>query len=117
MDAPNITDRLVARLSADWLEEPFNFFVGDLSTPDDFTGCSITGGLFRNGVLLVDLASAGGRTVITDTPASVSIRCPLSALVTPAGPGPGTYSLALSLVTPGGDVQDLIGAVVELVLP
>ena len=105
MQTPTMTDQLSTRMGVDWLEEPFFFFVGETSVADSFTGCSVSGGVYLNGVQRVDLGSlTTGYTVIT-LPNRVDIRVPAAVI---EGLGPGVYSVALALVTGTGQTQDLV---------
>lgn len=105
MQTPYLTEQLSTRMGADWLEEPFFFFVGDTGTPDDFTGCSITGGVYLGPTLKIDLSTASGYTLLS-LPNRIDIRVPQSQI---DAIGPGVYSVALSLVTLVGETQDLLG--------
>ena len=105
MQTPTLPDVLSTRLGADYIEEPFAFFVGATDSPDDFTGCSIIGGIYLDGALVLDLSSESGRTTIVNTPAQVNIAV-AAADMTPLGTG--TFKVSLSLVTPTPQTQDLL---------
>lgn len=104
MIACQLDEPVIAYLNADCLEQPWVFAVGNQTTLDDFTGCSIIGGLFVDGVQQLDLASGTARTVIT-LPSTVSLKIPQADVaLLPIR----DYQLSLVLVTGGGAKQPLL---------
>ena len=97
----------------DWDPEPFLFGVGTIANLDNFTGCTITGGLYQNGVLVAPMTTANGRVIVT-LPALVSLHLPLAAVsALPLGQLRGLFQLN----TPIPSVQNLFGLVAKVVLP
>ena len=115
MQTPTITDLLSTRLGADWLEEPLAFYVGSGGSLDNFSGCSIAGGIYLNGKLILDMSTAANPTYAAITqPNIINIAVPAAAMNLL---GAGVFRVSLSLITAGGQLQDLINFGLEVVSP
>src|SRR3974377_1138195 len=110
---PTLDQQLCTRLGVDYLEQPFFFYVGSTQTPDNFAGCTLSGGIYLNGALKVDLGASTGYAQLTQ-PTRVDVRVPASVI---AGLGPGVYNVALALLTPNATVQDLVDYSLKVVNP
>ena len=113
MQTPTITDVLSTRLGVDWIEEPFQFYVGAGGTVDNFAGCSITGGVYLGGVLRLDLSTSTGRTAIAQ-PSTVNITVSAADVATI---GAGMFKVSLGLVTASNGTQDLLNFALEVKAP
>lgn len=110
MQSPIITDVLSSPLGGDWIEEPLYFFVGALSVPDNFTGCTVVGGLYLNGALKLDLAPY---CTLVSSPAAVMISAPKAAMI-PLGCAVFQCNLWLQTLT---QLQPLIAFAFEQTQP
>lgn len=100
---------------ADWREPPIPYYIQSTATPDDFTGCSVTGGLYSQttGALVLDMGTLTGRTNLQASPAEMNIAVPHADL---AGLALDTdYWLALVLNTPTSppQLQGMLSALVR----
>ena len=102
MQTPTLPDVLSARVGVDYIEEPMVFFVGNTSTPDSFTGCTLKSGLWLNGKQVLDLSTPGWAAI--QQPNTVTLSVPAASMPTAVG----LYKVAHSLVLPSGAIQDLL---------
>ena len=115
MQTPTLPDLISTRLGADWLEEPFYFYVGAAGAADAFTGCTITGGIYLDGKLMVDMSTATNPTYAPITqPNIVAIAVP-AAVITDLGAG--VFRVSLGLQTPVPQLQDLLNFALEVKAP
>jgi len=110
VQTPVIDDVFSTRLGVDWIEEPLRFYVGNTDTLDDFTGCTLAGGIYNRGTLVLDMSTGTSRTSIT-LPSTVNISVPAADI---ASVGPGNYIVALALVTPANGTQDLVSFTLQV---
>lgn len=104
---------LVAYTNADWLEEPFQFFTGDVSAPEDFTGASAKCGLRRSDSTsnAADFGTDDGALTLT-LPNELAITAPKAAM---EGLAPGGYAFDLVITRASGQVEVLLTGKVEIV--
>ena len=115
LDAP-----LIVYTNADWREEPLVFAVGSIATLDDFTGCSIIGGLYVDGTLVLDMNSTSTTRTAISLPSTVNISVLLvdiTALVASASGGLRDYQLSLVLVTASAAKQPLVVGIARIQNP
>lgn len=93
------------RLGVDWLEEPFEFFLGSIGVPDDFTGCTVAAGIYERGKLLLDLSDGTGRTAIV-LPNFVNISVSKEDMQQYVGVG--VFDVSIALNTPTTALLDLV---------
>lgn len=98
------------RLGVDWLEEPLVFFLGGNGVPEDFTGCTITAGIYERGRLLLDLSSTTDRTAIV-LPNTVNISVEKIDMDTV---GVGVFDVSIALNTADARRLDLIDFVLKV---
>lgn len=97
--APTLQSPLITYTNADWLEQPFRFWVGNIATPDSFIGCTFDATLSTiGGNPPIHLTSSAGTLTIA-LPNMVSITVPLATMATTP---PGTYDFELRKTTGGG---------------
>lgn len=110
MQTPTLDDRRQNTLGGSYMEEPMYFFVGDTAHPDDFTGCTVVGGIYRNSKLVLALDSY---VTVVNNPATVSINVPSAVM---SDLGVGIFTVMLWLNTTGGK-QPLVGYALEQSAP
>ena len=97
--APALQSPLITYTNADWLEQPFRFWIGNLVTPDSFVGCTFDATLSTaGGAPPIHLSSAGG-TLTVAQPNMVSVTVPLATMETVP---PGTYDFELRKTSAAG---------------
>jgi len=111
METPTLNDRRQTTLGGSYLEETLYFFVGDTATPDNFTGCTVVGGIYRNSKLVQALDAY---VTVVNNPASVSINVPAAQMV---ALGVGVFTVMLWLNTVSGSKQPLVGYALEQSAP
>lgn len=112
-EAAILPQALVAYTNADWNEEPFQFFSGGLSSPDDFTGASAKMGLRPVGqsANAAEFTTANGQLTLT-LPNEIGVTAPLGVM---AALAPGLYGFDLVVTYAGGDVETLLAGQVRIV--
>lgn len=112
-EAGVIPQALVAYTNSDWNEEPFQFFVGGLGTPDDFTNASAKMGLRLAGANTnaLELTTGDGTLAIT-LPNEIGIAVPLATMATL---GPGLYAWDLAVTYGSGDIETVLTGKVQVV--
>lgn len=105
--------QLTAFTNAGWYEEPFQFFLGSINTPDDFTGASFALGLrpAGSGVTSFHMSDANGRLTVT-LPNEVGITVVEADM---AGLAPGPYGFDLVVTRASGQFQNLLQGTVQIV--
>jgi len=105
--------QLTAFTNAGWCEEPFQFFVGSINTPDDFAGASFALGLrpVGSGVTSVHMSDGDGRLTVT-LPNEVGITVDEADM---ADITPGLYNFDLVVTRAAGQVQNLLQGQVQIV--
>lgn len=104
---------LVAYTNADWNEEPFQFFTGAVTAPDDFTGASAKLGLRLAGETdnAAEFTTGNGELTIT-LPNEIAITAPLSLM---QGLTPGRYNFDLVITYASGDVETVLAGQAQIV--
>lgn len=105
--------QLTAFTNASWNEEPFQFFLGSVNSPDDFTGASFAMGLRAAGsaTTTFHLTDGNGRLAVT-LPNEVAITVDDAGMATLA---PGPYSFDLVVTRADGQVENILQGVVQVV--
>jgi hypothetical protein len=112
-EAAMLPQALVAYTNADWNEEPFQFFTGSTSTPEDFTGASAAMGLRLAGATAnaAELTTGDGSLTVT-LPNEIGVTAPLALMSALA---PGQYNFDLVVTYESGDVETLLSGQVMIV--
>ena len=112
MQTPVINETVSTRIGVDWLMEPLVFAVGAQTTLDNFSGCSLVGGIYLNGTLVLDLTASGRATIAAPSTVNIAVAAADIGKL-----GPGLYMISLGLVTASGSTQDLVNFPLQIVLP
>ena len=112
-EAAILPTRLVAYTNANWYEEPFQFFSGSITTPDNFSGASAKMGLLLAGATTnaIELSTANGTLTITQ-PNEIGVTVPEATMATLA---PGVYAFDLVVTYGNGDIETVLAGQVRIV--
>lgn len=111
--APILTTPLVTYTNADWNEQPFRFWVGNIVTADSFTGYTFDATLHPVGGVGTPLllsSAAGTLTVTAPNIVGITVPCATMEAVTP-----GLYDLELRKTAAGGTKTIILRGQVQVV--
>jgi len=105
-EAATLPRVLVAYTNADWNEEPFRFYAGGPSAPEDFAGAAASLGLriAGQGANATEFTTDNGLLVL-NLPNEIAITVPKTIVSALA---PGLYDWDLTILYPAGDAQTVL---------
>lgn len=112
-EAAILPAKLVAYTNSDWNEEPWEYFNGALTTPDNLTGASAKMALRLTGqtVNAVEFTTDNSELTIT-LPNEIGITVPLSIMSTLT---PGLYNFDLVVTYASGDIETVTAGQAQIV--
>ena len=114
MAANGLVPNITVKNNTDWLEEPFEFFLGDLTEPDSFAGCTAEMGLRLVGryVNALEPTTVNGMLAFTaDNEISIVIS---NTYIKDLPLGDYVYDIILN--RPGGEIEEMISGTMTLEL-